>query len=209
MMPVKTSMDQLGEGYYLSGQAQGVNQDPSWPAMAQNRSFTRPWYQIPQFTTVTSPVPASHTGIPSPTFASHVGDWSTTSACHVEDQQLSTASHVGGTILVNMSHTDITSSASTSHVESMSLAIVNDIGGIHTIKKPRCVIRKPKFLCRIFEGYQLTCLCPTNNGIPEVWSSPRGPSGSESSLVSQHSFSPLIDITVMPMQSSPDPTPIF
>jgi hypothetical protein len=77
------------------------------------------------------------------------------------------------------------------------------------IEKPRRVRRKPKFLCRICEGDHLTRLCPATAGIPEVWSSPRGPSGSESSLVSQHSVSPLIDMTVMPMQSSPDPTPIF
>jgi hypothetical protein len=46
MMPVQTSLDQLGGGYYLSGQGQGVNQDPSWPAMFQIQSFPRPWYQM-------------------------------------------------------------------------------------------------------------------------------------------------------------------
>jgi hypothetical protein len=42
-----------------------------------------------------------------------------------------------------------------------------------------------------------------------VWSSPRGPLGSESSLVSQHSVSPSIYMIFMPMQSSPIPTPIL
>jgi hypothetical protein len=153
-------MDQLGGGYYLSRQGQGVNQDPSWPAMSQNQSFSGPWSQMPQLTTATSPVTASHTGIPSPTSASHVGDWSTTSACHVEDQQPTTASHAGGITLVAMSHPDITSPASASHAESMSPTIVNDVGGIHTIEKPRRVRCKPKFLCRICEGDHLTRLCP-------------------------------------------------
>jgi hypothetical protein len=40
----------------------------------------------------------------------------------------------------------------------------------------------------------------------EVWSFPRGSTGSESSFVSQHSVSVLIDTTVMLMQSSADPT---
>jgi hypothetical protein len=91
----------------------------------------------------------------------------------------------------------------------MSPAIVNGVGGIRTVEKPRRVRHKPKFLCKICEGEHLTCLCPATIGITEEWSSPRGPSGSESSLVSQHSISPLIDMVVMSMQSSPDHSPIF
>jgi hypothetical protein len=124
------------------------------------------------------------------------------------------------TSLIPASHTKITSPTfvhhvgdepptSASHVESMSPYIVSDVGGIHTIENPRRVRCKNKFLCRICEGDHLTRLCPATIGILEVWSSPRAPSGSESSLVSQHSISPLIDMVVMPMKSSPDPTPIF
>jgi hypothetical protein len=164
---------------------------------------------MPQLTTATIPVTTIRNGIPSPISSSHVGDWSTTSVSHVEDQQPTTASQVGGTTIVSMSHPDITSPASVSNVESMSLAIVNDIGDIHTIEKPRRVRCKPKFLCRICEGDHLTRFCPATAGIPEVWSSPRGPSSSDSSLDSQHSVSPLIDTVVMSMQSSPDPTNMF
>jgi hypothetical protein len=98
--------------------------------------------------------------------------------------------------------------ASASHAESMSPTIVNDVGGIHMIEKPRRVRCKPKFLCRTCKGDHLTHLCPATVGIPEAWFSLRGPLGSESSLVSPHSVSPLIDMIVMPMQSSPDHTPI-
>jgi hypothetical protein len=89
-MPLQPFMNQYGGGYYPVGQGQGVNQDPSWPAISQNQSFLGPWSQMPQPTTTTSPVTVGHTGILSPTSASHVGDWSTTSASHVED-------HAGGT----------------------------------------------------------------------------------------------------------------
>jgi hypothetical protein len=41
MMPIQTSLNQLNGGYYLFGQGQGVNQDPSWPAMFQSQYF--PW----------------------------------------------------------------------------------------------------------------------------------------------------------------------
>jgi hypothetical protein len=78
-MPLQPFMNQYGGGYYPVGQGQGVNQDPSWPAISQNQSFLGPWTQMPQFTTATSPVTVCHTGIISPTSASHVGDWSTTS----------------------------------------------------------------------------------------------------------------------------------
>jgi hypothetical protein len=45
-------------------------------------------------------------------------------------------------------------------------------------------------------------------GIPEAWGSPKGPSDSEASVVSPHLVPP-IDMTVMPLQSSLDHTPIF
>jgi hypothetical protein len=143
-----------------------------------------------------------------------------TSVSHVEDPQPVTTSHVGGITLVSMSHTDITSPTSihhvgdesptsSSHVESMSSTIINDTGDIHMIEKAIHVRRKPKFLCRTCEGDHLTRFFPATSGILEAWSSPRGPSGFESSLVSQNFVSPLIDMTVMPMQSSLDHTPIF
>jgi hypothetical protein len=173
--------------------------------MSQKQSFSRPWSQMPQLTTTASPVTTSHIGAPSPTTASHVGDWSMTYASHVEDPQLSTASHVGGITLVVMSHIDITSPtsvhhvgdespASSSHAERMSPTIVNDVGGVHMIKNPRCVRRKPKFLCRTCEGNHLNRLCPATIGIPEVWFSPGGPLDYEVFLVS-----PLINTIVMPM----------
>jgi hypothetical protein len=62
MMPVQTSLNQLNEGYYLSGQGQGVNQDPSWPTMFQSQYFPRPWHQMPQITS--SPIIVIHTGAP-------------------------------------------------------------------------------------------------------------------------------------------------
>jgi hypothetical protein len=219
MVPIQTSMDQLGEGYYLSGHEQGVNQDPSWLAMFQNQSFLGPWYQIPQLTTTISPVTSIHTRDPSQTTTSHVGDWSTTSVIHVEDPQPIIASHAGGITLVTTSHTDVTSPtsihhvgdeslASASHAESMSLAIVNDAGGMHTIEKPRRLRRKPKFLCRTCEGNHLTRLCPATTRILEACFSPKVPLGSEAFVVSPHPISTLIDIEVMPMKSSPDHTPI-
>jgi hypothetical protein len=220
MMLVQTSIEKLGEGYYLSGQGQGVNQDPSWPAMSQNQSFLGPCSQISQLTTITSPVTASHTGAPSPTTASHVGDWSRTSASHVEDPQPAIASHVGGITLVAMRHTDITYPtsvhhvgdelpASSRHAENMSPAIVNVVGGVHAIEKPRRVRRKARFLYRTCEGNHLTRLCPATAGIPEAWFSPGDPLGSEAFVVSPHSISPLIDTPVMPMQFSPEHTPNF
>jgi hypothetical protein len=143
MMPMHTSLDQLGRGYYLSGQGQGVNQDPSWPTMFQIQSFLGPWSQMPQPNA--SPVTASNTGTPSPTSASHVGYGSMTSASHVNNPHLAAASHVGGTTLVSTSHINVRSPTSVHHVgddplayaihvESMSLSIVNDARGI---EKPR------------------------------------------------------------------------
>jgi hypothetical protein len=96
--------------------------------------------------------------------------------------------------------------ASVTHVESMSPTIVSDVGDIHTIEKPQRIVRKPNFLCRLCKGGHLTCLCPTIVVLEEVQSLSDNSSGSESSLVSQHSISPLIDTTTMSMQSSPDTT---
>jgi hypothetical protein len=56
------------------------------------------------------------------------------------------------------------------------------------IEKPRRVRRKPKFLCRLCKGDHLTRLCPATVVVQEAWSLPGGPSGSESSLVSQPSL---------------------
>ena len=61
-MPLQPFMYQYGGGYYPAGQGQGVNQDPSWPAISQNQSFLAPWNQMPQFTTATSPIIAGRTG---------------------------------------------------------------------------------------------------------------------------------------------------
>jgi hypothetical protein len=188
--------------------------------MSQNQSFPGPWSQVPQLNTTASPVIVSHIGASPPTTASHVGDWLTTSASHVEDLQPTTASQVGGITLAAMSHIDITSPtsihhvgdehlASARHAESMSPAIVNDSGGSHMIEKPRHVRCKPKFLCMTCEGYHVTHFCPAIAGILEAWFSPRGPSGSESSMVSPHSVSPLIDTMVILMESSHEHTPIF
>jgi hypothetical protein len=45
-------------------------------------------------------------------------------------------------------------------------------------------------------------------GIPEVWGSPKGPSNSEASVVSPH-LVPLIDMTIISLQSSLDQKPIL
>jgi hypothetical protein len=45
--------------------------------------------------------------------------------------------------------------------------------------------------------------------VQEAWSLSRGPSGSESFFISQHSSPSLVDIAVVSMQSSADTTPIF
>jgi hypothetical protein len=68
------------------------------------------------------------------------------------------------------------------------------------MERPRCLIRNPKLLCRACEGIHLTHLCSITTGIDEAWGSPKGPSGSEASMVSPHLVSPLIDTTVMLMQ---------
>jgi hypothetical protein len=138
-------------------------------------------------------VTTSHTAHPSPTSASHVGDPSPTSTSHVGDMIIASASHAGSM-----------SPATTSHAGSMSPTTASHVGGIHMIENPRCLICKPRFLCRICEGSHLTHLCPITAGIPETWGSPKGPSSSEASMVSQHSVPSLVDTTVMPMQSSAD-----
>jgi hypothetical protein len=154
-----------------------------------------------------------HTGIISPTYASHVGYWSTTSKHHVEELQPAAASHAGGTCLVTASNTAHPSPTSYSHVEffllasashagSMSPATASYAGGIHMIEKPRRLRHKPIFFCRTYEGRHLTRLCPVTTRIPEAWGSPKGPSGSEPSMVSQHSVPSLVDTTIMPMKSS-------
>jgi hypothetical protein len=72
------------------------------------------------------------------------------------------------------------------------------------IEKPRRLRRKPRFLYRTCEGSHLTHLCHVTVEIPEAWGSPKGPSGSEESMVSQHFVPSLVDTKVMPMQSSTD-----
>jgi hypothetical protein len=69
------------------------------------------------------------------------------------------------------------------------------------IEKPRHLRRKPRLLCRNCEGSHLTHLCPFIAGIPEAWGSPKGPSGSEASMVSKHYVPSLVDTIVMLMQS--------
>jgi hypothetical protein len=100
------------------------------------------------------------------------------------------------------------SPASTSHAESMSPAMVNDVGGIHTIENPRCLRRKARFLYRTCKGNHLTHLYPDTVRIPEAWFSSEGPLGSEACVVSPHPVSPLIDTAVMLLQYYPDHTPI-
>jgi hypothetical protein len=51
-------------------------------------------------------------------------------------------------------------------------------------------------------------LCPAIVGIPEAWGSPKGPMDYEVSVVSPHHVSPLIDMTILSLQSSPNHTPI-
>jgi hypothetical protein len=76
------------------------------------------------------------------------------------------------------------------------------------IEKPRHIRRNPKFLCRLCKGDHLTRLFPTTSLVKEAWSFPGGPSGSKSSLVSQHSNPSLVDTLVMSMKYSAD-TPLL
>jgi hypothetical protein len=145
-----------------------------------------------QPTATTSSITAIHTNIISPTRDSPVGDRSTTFVGHVEDQQLAATSHVRLTTLVTASHTTHTSPtfdndvgdssptstihvgdmllSSASHAGSMSPTTSNHVGGIHMIKKPRHIRRKPKFLSRLCKGYHFTRLCPTNVVVQQEWS---------------------------------------
>jgi hypothetical protein len=77
----------------------------------------------------------------------------------------------------------------------MSPATTSHVRGIHAIEKPRRIRRKPKF----FKGDHLTHLCPPIVVVQEARSLPGGPSGSESSLVSQHSNPSFIDTMVVSM----------
>jgi len=129
----------------------------------------------------------SHIGITCPTTVSNVGDSSPNSTNHVGVEPL----------------------ASASHAKSIPPSIVSYVGGIHTIEKPQCIGRNPKFLCRICKGGQLTRLVPTTVVVEEANSLSDNPPGSQSSLVSQHSNSCLIDTSIMPMQSSADTNHVF
>jgi hypothetical protein len=209
-MPLQPFMDWYGGGYYPGGQ--GVNQDPSWPAISQNQSFLGPWFQMSQSITATSPVIVCYIGIISPTSSIHVGYCSTTSSSHVGGTCLLTvshtthtspisASHVGDPSPTSVSHVGYFLVASASHAGSMSPANASHAGGIHMIEKPRRLRRKPRFLCRTCEGIHLTRVCLFTTGVPEAWGTPKGPLGSEASMASQHSVPSLVDTTVMPMQS--------
>jgi hypothetical protein len=214
MMPIQTSLNQLNEGYYLSGQGQGVNQDPSWPTVFQSQYLPGPWHKMPQSTA--GLVTISHTRAPSPTSSSHVGDGSTTSTSYVDNPYMIATSHAGGTTLVATSYINATSSTYEYHVgddsptfvgyvDSMPPIILNDTRGI---EKPKHLRHNPKFLCRTYEGSHLTHLCPATTGIPEAWGSPKGPSESEASVVSPYLVPP-IDMTIMSLQYSLDHTHVL
>jgi hypothetical protein len=215
MMLIHTSMNQLNGGYYLFGQGHRVNQDPSWPAMFQSQYFLGNWHQMPHLAAI--PVTIIHTRDPSPTSVSYVGDESTTPASFVDNSCLVIASHAGSTTLITMSpinatsptsvrHVGDDSHASSYHVESMSLSIVNNV---LDIENPRCLRRKPKFLCRTCEGNYLTHLCTVTIGIQEALGSPKGPLDSEASVFSPHTAPPLINMVVTLLQSPLELTPVF
>jgi hypothetical protein len=48
MMPLQNFMNQLGGGYYPTGQGHGVYQNPDCPAVSPNQSFLGSWSQMPQ-----------------------------------------------------------------------------------------------------------------------------------------------------------------
>jgi hypothetical protein len=88
----------------------------------------------------------------------------------------------------------------------MSPTTTTHVGGIHTIEKPRHIGHNPMLICRLYKGDHITHLCPTTIVVQEAWSSPGGPSGSKSSLVSQISNPSLVDtmicwimLSLMPM----------
>jgi hypothetical protein len=84
----------------------------------------------------------------------------------------------------------------------MSLATSVHTKGIHTIDKPRHIKRNPKFLCRLFKGDHLTCLCPATTVVQEAQFLSDIPSGFESYFISQPYNTSFFDIVVFPMQSS-------
>jgi hypothetical protein len=163
-MPLQPFTNQYGGGYYPTGQGQGVNQDPSWPAISQNQSFLGPWSQMLPFTTATSPVPMCNTGIISPTYVDHVGDWSKTPVSQIEDLQLAAASHAGGTSLVIVYHTSITSptsarhviywsTTSTSHVEYLQPVVTSHARGTCLVTASHTTHPSPTFASHV--GYFL------------------------------------------------------
>jgi hypothetical protein len=79
------------------------------------------------------------------------------------------------------------------------------LGGI---VKSRRLRSKPKFLRRTCEGDHLTHLCLAIAGIPKAWGSPKCPLYFEAFVVSPNHVPPLIDVTVIPLQSSSYHTPI-
>jgi hypothetical protein len=46
-MPLQPFMNRFGGGYYHVGKGHGIYQNPSYPAISQNRSLSEPWSQIP------------------------------------------------------------------------------------------------------------------------------------------------------------------
>jgi hypothetical protein len=88
----------------------------------------------------------------------------------------------------------------------MPPATANHVGGIHMIEKPRRIGHKPKFLYIFCKGDHLIHLCPAIVVVQEARSLFDSPSGSVSSLVSQHYNPSLVDTTVTSMQSSADTT---
>jgi hypothetical protein len=111
------------------------------------------------------PITASHIGGPSPTFASHVRDVSTFSTNYVNNLPPTSTNYVGGTIIFSLNHNHVTSLTSIHHIGDESLSPAS------YIEKPRCLRRKPKFLCGTCEGIHLTCLYLIIAEIPEAWGS--------------------------------------
>jgi hypothetical protein len=74
------------------------------------------------------------------------------------------------------------------------------------IENPRSVRHKPKFLCRLCKGDHLTHFFPATTLVQEAWYLSAGPSGSDSSLISQPS---LVDTVIVSMQYLNDTTPFL
>jgi hypothetical protein len=47
-MPLQPFMNHLGGGYYPTGQGHGIYQNPGWPTILQNHSFSGAWAPTPQ-----------------------------------------------------------------------------------------------------------------------------------------------------------------